>query len=181
MRLGSRFGSGLGSGFLVLVLASSSVWAQGNARSMTTVLTATPASEACPVSFFAKRQSNVGVSFAKGAREEGHRSWLELTFDRLDAGKIVKVNVTVHGHSGGARAVPAGTNSNDDVVEIFQLGRETGAASLLRLEIWLNRVNTVSWIELTELEYADGSVWRASKGSRCSAAPDGFVLVAGAR
>jgi hypothetical protein len=77
--------------------------------------------------------------------------------------------------------MPAGSSSRDDVVEIFQLGRGTGAASLIRSDIWMHRMSTVRWVELTEMEYADGSVWREADGSRCRATPDLFLLVAGAR
>jgi hypothetical protein len=121
------------------------------------------------------------VRYAKDARLKRSGQGLQLTFNRKHAPKIMKVNVTVHGLSGEARVVPAGSGSRDEITQIFQLRPEAGAVGLLQSEIWMQEMNTVRWVDLTQIEYVDGSVWRASEGSRCRATPDMFVLVAGTR
>ncbi len=121
------------------------------------------------------------MRYAKDARAKRSGQGLQLTFHPQDAPKIMKVNVTVYGLSGEARVMPAGSGSKADITEIFQLRPEAGAVDLLQSEIWMQKMSTVRWVDLTEIEYADGSVWRASESSRCRAAPDMFVLVAGAR
>lgn len=166
---------------MVLFFGCSSLNAQESAQSRATVLIAPPVSVGCPVNFSAKRRAVVEVRKAKDAGEKDRRQGLELAFDRKDAPKIVKVNVTVHGVSGRGRVMPTRSNAKDDVVESFQLVREAGAASLLQSELWMHKVSTVQWVALTEIEYSDGSVWRESAGSRCSVAPDLFLLVADGR
>jgi hypothetical protein len=66
--------------------------------------------------------------------------------------------------------------ANVDAEESFRITGE--AAGLLVREIWMHKVNTVSWVDLNEIEYADGSVWRASANARCRAVPSNFLLVA---
>jgi hypothetical protein len=167
-----------GSGFLVLVFASASVWAQGNFRFTTTVAPLRLGNWGCPVGLSAKRQSSLEVRYAEGAREKSRGQGLELKIDARDASKkVVKASVTVHGVSGAARVMPVGESSRDDVAEIFQLG----GGALFRSDIWTKRVGTIRWVDLTDIEYSDGSVWRTSQWARCRVEPDKFLLVAGAR
>jgi hypothetical protein len=170
-----------GSGLLILVMASAGVWAQGNAHRETMVLIGPPDSSGCPVGFSAERRGAGAVRYAKdGSASRGQG--LELQFDpRTNPKKILKANVTVHGVSGAARVIPAGEGRSEDVAEIFQLGAGTGEESLRHSNIWTQRVSTVRWVDLTEIAYADGSVWRASEGERCRVEPSAFLLVAGAK
>jgi hypothetical protein len=170
-----------GSGLLVLVMASVGVWAQGKAHSETTVLAGPPSSAGCPVGFSAERRASGEVRYAKdGSASRGQG--LELQFNPpADPKKILKANVTVHGVSGEARVVPAGDASGNDVAEIFQLGAGVGEDGLRRSSIWTQRVGTVRWVDLTEVAYADGSVWRASAGGRCRVEPSNFLLIAGTK
>jgi hypothetical protein len=167
------------SGLLVLVMASAGVWAQGNAHSEMTVLTGSPDSSGCPVGFSAERRSTTEVRYAKDGKQLRGQG-LELKFD-LQTKKILKANVTVRGVTGAGRLMPAGSAGSDDVAEIFQLGTGAGEESLRHSSIWTERVATVRYVDLTEISYADGSVWHASQGERCRVEPNGFLLVAGAR
>lgn len=170
------------SGLLVLAMASAGVWAQGNAHSEMTVLAGPPDSSGCPVGFSAERRSTTEVRYAKDGRREIRGQGLELKFDsRTEPKKILKANVTVRGVTGAARVIPAGRASVDDVAEIFQLGAATGEDRLRHSRIWTQRVSTVRWVDLTEISYADGSVWHASQGERCRIEPSKFLLVAGAK
>jgi hypothetical protein len=168
------------SGLLVLVMASAAVWAQGNAHSEMTVLAGPPDSSGCPVGFSAERRSTTEVRYAKDGREIRGQG-LELTFDSNKPKKILKANVTVRGVNGEARVMPAGSAGNDDVAEIFELIAGVGEDSLQHSSLWTQRVATVRWVDLTEVAYADGSVWHASKWKRCRIEPSKFLLVAGAK
>ena len=77
-----------GSRLLVLILASTSVWAQGNYR-FTGVVPVRPANWGCPVGLSAKRQSALEVRYAGGAREKRRGQGLELKFDPRDASKTI--------------------------------------------------------------------------------------------
>jgi hypothetical protein len=169
------------SGLLVLVMASAGVWAQGNAHIGPTVFMGAPISIGCPVGFSAERRSSTEVRYAKDGKQLRGQG-LELQFDpRSNPKKILKVNVTVHGVDGTARVIPAGENSSDDVTELFQVEAGAGEGSLRRSNIWTQRVSTVRWVDLTEVAYADGSVWLASASGRCRVEPSAFLLVDGAK
>jgi hypothetical protein len=169
------------SGLLVLVMASAGVLAQGNAHSEMTVLAGPPDSSGCPVGFSAERRSTTEVRYAKDGREIRGQG-LELKFDsQTEPKKILKANVTVHGVTGEARVIPAGSRDSDDVAELFQLEAGAGEESLRHSSIWTQRVSTVRWVDLTEVAYVDGSVWLASASGRCRIEPNGFLLIAGAR
>ena len=59
-----------------------------------------------------------------------------------------------------------------DSTEAFQL---TPVAE--RSSLWTKKLNAISWVELTRVEYANGNVWQPSTESRCTAAPSLLVLV----
>lgn len=166
-------------GLLILAMASAGASAQGNAHSEMTVLAGPPDSSGCPVGFSAERRSTTEVRYAKDGKQIRGQG-LELKFDSQPK-KILKANVTVRGVTGSARVMPAGSASLDDVAEIFQLGAGTGEDGLRHSNIWTQRVATVRWVDLTEIAYADGSVWHASEGKRCRIEPSKFLLVAGAK
>jgi hypothetical protein len=169
------------SGLLVLVIASAGVWAQGNAGGSMIVLAGAPDSAGCPVGFSAERRSTTEVRYAKDGKQLRGQG-LELKFDSpTEPKKILKANVTVRGVTGAARVMPTGSDSADDVAEIFQLGVAAGEDSLRHSSIWTQRVATVRWVDLTEVSYADGSAWHASQGVRCRVEPSKFLLVAGAK
>ena len=169
------------SGLLVLVMASVGVWAQGNAHIGPTVFMAAPVSTGCPVGFSAERRSTTEVRYAKDGKQLRGQG-LELQFDsRTNPKMILKANVTVHGVDGTARVIPAGSSDSEDVSELFQLEAGAGEKSLRHSSIWTQRVSTVRWVDLTEVAYADGSVWLASASGRCRVEPNGFLLVAGAK
>ena len=167
------------SGLLVLAMASTAVWAQGNAHSEMTVLAGSPDSSGCPVGFSAERRSTTEVRYAKDGRQSRGQG-LELKFDSQQK-KILKANVTVRGVNGEARVMPAGSAGSDDVAEIFELIPGTSEDSLKHSSLWTERVATVRWVDLTEIAYMDGSVWHASEGKRCRIEPSKFLLVAGAK
>jgi hypothetical protein len=169
------------SGLLVLAMASGVVWAQGNAQIGPTTFMAAPVSTGCPVGFSAERQAARAVRYAKGEPVQTHGQGLELKFDpQNDPRKIVKVNITVHGIDGSARVIPAGEKSSDSVAELFEL-TAAGDNSLRHSNVWTRGINVIQWVDLTEVAYADGSVWLASASGRCRVEPNGFLLVAGAR
>jgi hypothetical protein len=164
----------------MLALAAGSAWGQG-VGSEKAVFVAPPASEGCPVGFSVQRRSAAEVNWASSEARDGVQGLgLGVVFVAKDAGRILKVDLTVHGMGAGPRMMPAAGGSPDgDVTEIFQLAR--GENLELPPGVWMRRVKSVRWVDLTEIEYADGSVWKAAAGSRCRVAPSLLVMVAAAR
>ncbi len=191
---------------LMMLLSSVGLSAQTGTGSTAAILTPGPASVACPIGFSVRRRAASEVLFAKDAAQIPHNQGLQLKFDHMDASNIVQADITVHGMSGNVRkmpasagpasadpasadpasadpasADPASADMDTHTTEIFELRSKVQAASLFQSEIWMTKLNAVSWVELTEIKYADGSVWHASAGSQCRAVPNGYLLVAETR
>jgi hypothetical protein len=167
---------------LTLLLSSSvGLTAQTMTHSTSAILTSGPSSESCPVGFSASRVAAPTMMVTKGA-EPGHSSLgLQLNFSRLAASQIVKASITVHGPSEKARVAPASTKADTNMTETFELRSDAQAKSLLHAAVWMKKMGAVKWVNLTEIEYANGSVWHASSNSKCRAVPNYVLLVASAQ
>ncbi|MCU1222043.1 MAG: hypothetical protein JWQ42_136 [Edaphobacter sp.] len=164
---------------LAMFLVSVGLPAQTNSRTPPVQFMEAPAQGGCPAGFSVERRSTLNVVETKGAAERRQRQGLEVKLGQKDAAGIVSADVTVHGYSAKRRVMPTVSGAEPDASESFRIAGE--AASLLIKEIWMHRVNTVSWVELNEVEYANGFVWHSSAKARCSAVPSKLLLVAGAR
>jgi hypothetical protein len=103
---------------------------------------------------------------------------VQLNINPEDLLKITKLEIVVHGFPDVARTTPVGT-FDSGISETFQLARDPEGH--LAASIQTHGITTVQSVELTMIEFADGSVWRSSVESRCRVAPDLLVLVAGTR
>jgi len=142
-----------------------------------TVLFASPNSTGCPIGMVAERQSAPIVSTVGNASPVPSTQAIQLRFRHYPAPNIEQVTVIVHGLSGKSRMMPANSADSNDVEESFQLTRAADASSLTASYVRPTRVRTTQWIELTRVEYADGTTWRASREAQCTITPNNFVLV----
>jgi len=163
--------------FLMLLLAPPALVAQTSAGSTSAVFTAPPASQACPINFSVKRTPNSGLVAVDHPNAPGEppAQGLELNFRNPPPSPIVKAEITVHGMS-GVHMVPAAAQKGSDSTETFVLAASEDSP-LLHPSIWTTKVNAVAWLELTRIEYANGTTWQSSAESRCTAAPSLLVLV----
>lgn len=166
---------------LTLLMSTVSMAAQTNAGITSTVFIRPPASESCPVRFSAERRSipamknvgNVGAHPGQG---------LQINFVPFPATAILKADITVHGASPRLHIIAASTAAanRDDAIETFRLAG-SAEGPLLHSSVWTNEIVAISWVELTRVEYADGSMWHTSPQSRCTATPSLLLLVDSAR
>ncbi len=178
--------TGKGLVLVAVLAAGASVWAQGTVAVTPSVWVAPPESVGCPIRVDAQRRSLTDLSWAgEGDRPKAGGQGLHLDFgrsdadfDRRDTPRIVKADVVVHGTSSASRVMPAGSGARNDVAETFELVRPAAALTLARADVWTKKMMSIGWVEVVGLEYADGTSWRASKGSVCRAAPNGLLLVA---
>jgi hypothetical protein len=164
---------------LAMLFVSVELSAQTNYRIPPVQFMEAPVPVDCPAGFSVERRSTLNVVETKGAEERRPLQGLEVKLGRKDAAGIVSADVTVHGYSAKRRVMPTVSGAKPDASESFRISGE--AASLLIKEIWMHRVNTVSWVELNEVEYANGFVWHSPANARCSAVPSKLLLVAGGR
>jgi hypothetical protein len=168
------------SSLSVLLLASASLWAQSNSTDSGAVWVKPEGSVRCPIDLTVKRQQGLVARSVKDEKEGPTGQGLQLNFNVPAALKVLKVTVVVHGPPETAHAIPAKDDSGDNtaIPETFHLERQAGTSSLQNSEIWTH-LGAVQWIEVTEIQYADGTSWRESKGSVCRAAP-GLLLLTNA-
>jgi hypothetical protein len=165
----------LSSMIFVLVLSSASLAAQ-TAANNPAVLIKPPAAQACPVQLSVDREP-VGALIPTNGSSAPHGQGLSLTFAKLQE-QIVSADILVHFYPSGAHAIPAAPPTAKGVppTESFHL-TATAANPMLHSSIWTKHTAVVSWVELTRLEYADGTTWQASTPRQCGAAPNLYVLV----
>lgn len=162
---------------IAALLSSAALMAQISPRGTTALFTVGPVSESCPVDFFVSRISAPAVMVAKEDKSSHSGPGLKMNLAGSGASEVVKATVIVYGSSKQARLTPATANPNADMTETFELRSDARARSLLHSSVWLKKMSAVSWVDLTKIEYADGSVWHASSISQCRAAPSMLVLV----
>lgn len=161
---------------MILLLASGSIFAQAKTDPSTATLTPSLPSQGCPVNFYAKRTGGLVVHYAKDGHQDPTGQGLDLAFSKNDASRIEKIIVTVHGMSAQGDVLPVRNNSSSDIAETFILERHPGATTL-DSEIWTRKIGPVRWVELTQIEFANGSVWQKSKESKCITEPSPLLLV----
>jgi hypothetical protein len=142
-----------------------------------TVLFLSPGSTGCPIGLTAERRSAPVINTIGNAPPSPPTQRLHLRFVSYAARNIEQVTVIVHGLSGRSRIIPADSASSSDVEETFHLTRSAEASSLTASYLWPQNIRTTQWIELTSVDYADGSTWRASREAQCTVTPSNFVLV----
>lgn len=131
---------------------------------------------ACPVDFAANVS---GRAIARSVSDigKGGGQLLEINFQPLRSTDILGATIAVHGMASGNRLLPVKDSAEDNNVQIFQLSKSPRERGLVQSEVWVTKVAAVEWSEITELRYADGSVWQASKESPCRARPSLLKLV----
>jgi hypothetical protein len=140
-----------------------------------------PASpDSCPVSLRAQRQGQAVTRYARDQQPEPMPTqWLEVTFFNSQARNVVSALLKVHGYGPSARMMPADSAQRESQeieknvdMKISVLGQ--GRAST---ELTMRHFAAVSRIDIEELEFADGTSWKASETGACSFTPNLFMLV----
>ena len=161
----------------VLLAASAGVTAQ-HATATKPAAIATPAMvTGCPVAFGAEVDGRARAQAIGDQEKRRDAPLLRLFFGRLDAPKIVGASVTVHGRVASSRYLPVGVRSDAERTQSFELDRDLGPMGLTEREVSVTKMAFVRWADVTELRYADGSVWHESGDAQCRAVPSGFRLV----
>lgn len=143
-----------------------------------TVTIVMPEMASCPVGFTVQRKGMPAMrSIASGDAVRRRGAGLDIHFSEYAALRIAQVKVVVHGVSTDPMLLQVADSKNDNVTETFHLQRADGDKELAGSALWTRAMGTISRVELTEITYTDGSVWRPSEESRCSAKPNGLVLV----
>jgi hypothetical protein len=158
-----------------LSLPLSFALAQTRATSTPAIATTGLFSVGCPVNFSAQRKSFWAMSGSndRTTPKAAISQAVQLTFTQSDAGKISKAAVTVHGTSGRLQTISSAEDApNDAWTESFLIERSEGAPALPTRTLRTKAMATSNWVEITQIDFIDGAVWKEQSGAQC-------VLVAG--
>jgi hypothetical protein len=159
----------------LLVLALLSISCYVSAQQITPVRPAK--SDMCPIGFGVQIDGRAVARTVEDEKKNGDGPLLELTFKRRDAQKILSANVIVHGLYSSNRYLPINKPSDENRMQTFQLDQNDGASGLTAAEVRVNQMLSVSWVEVTELKYSDGSAWHTSSEGQCRVVPSKLLLI----
>jgi hypothetical protein len=155
-----------------LLILSTSLSAQSNSPNDSK---AAVTSQGCPINFAVKRPSGLVARNARDTHDAAAGEGLDLSFVSRTTPDVAAATVTVHGLSEGGGVMPIQVQPRE-VSEVFHLTRHPGSPGLSTSEIWTKAVVFVSWAEVTEIRYVDGTEWHPSKSSACRAEPSMLLL-----
>lgn len=134
----------------------------------------------CPVRLSAYR-----YGFSASMRDTGRgpsidaAQSLKLVLDPADASTVVRIAGRVHGSAGTAQVLPVRPQHQaqaGDRTEPFEFRAGTNGFEAVHY-LLASGIPTVTQIEITEVDFRDGSAWRSPRAETCSIAPSLFVLV----
>jgi hypothetical protein len=134
------------------------------------------AASACPVGFSVDRKPDGAVIWTNSPQPRvPHGQGLDLNFAK-PATQIASVDIVVHGYLPTTHIIPATPSLPAEATETFHLTASAGQP-LLHPSVWTQHMVVVSWVELTRIDFADGTTWQSSTPRQCAAAPSLFVPV----
>ena len=122
----------------------------------------------CPVGFSAEVSARAVARSVDEEKKYGSAPAVELSFVPKGERQVVKASVTVHGLPVGGRVMEVSGKDGGVASERFELVEAKG---LGEREVRVTRLGVVRWAEVTEMTYADGTVWRPAKEEVCRARP----------
>lgn len=165
---------------LLLILLSTGVGLSAQQNPInTTALPVLPIATGCPVNFEAQLNSQPRHHFIQEQQKFDDSQLLRLTFSHHNTAKILGASITVHGVSGSnsAQYLLVSRQTSQNKTQTFKLDRASESTGLTHVEVLVTKMMFVRWAEVTELRFADGSIWHPSALAQCRAMPSGFQLL----
>jgi len=140
-----------------------------------------PEHMACPIELRADRRGNVvtrevnGKTIPTGAGLVLHFRAAPSTAPRK---QVIAADITVYGYSAKAmgQLLPIQSRPTTDLKEDFHLAG-SASAPLIEKSLWTAKINGIASIELTRVEFSDGSTWERTIPKECVVEPNPFMLV----
>lgn len=158
---------------LGLLLLSPVVFAQSPATHTSII---TVESQGCPVLATARRWAPRTVVETGNSPRNSNGNKLYLHFTPTGERSIVAATVVLHGTTAAAHIEPARNWSAPDLTDTFHLTADP-PKGLYDSEVPLHKVPNVRWLDITEVHFADGTVWHESANAHCNVTPNGFLLI----
>jgi hypothetical protein len=134
-------------------------------------------SQSCPIQFQMKQQQGLIAHRAAEIKGRANGQALEFRFARLNPSPIASADITVYGitQAPGGQVLPP-DKKPPEIAETLHLTPTPQSSRVAIADVWTTKVRVVSWAEVTQIRYTDGSVWHKSDASHCNAALDLLVL-----
>ena len=139
-------------------------------------------SRACPVEMQAQqRGASQLIAVRNGQRSPMAGQRIALTLRSKHSSRFISARVKVHGLTPRGRVLQSEA-ANKLALEITQsmtvvLGEESNGGATG--ELALPGFTSVTSIELEEITYDNGTLWKVGEGSVCRVSPDPFMLISG--
>jgi hypothetical protein len=155
-----------------LLSVPSALFAQSTANSV--ILVQTPQSQNCPVGIDARHSSQGAVEQVRrsGIPSQGYR----IALRAFNTNLIRQASVTLHGLS-GSQVMPVSMHNEDDAVETFTITPGAKPKAAFHSVVYTRQLTGVRWVELNDVNYADGTQWHQKTGSVCRVNLNGYLLV----
>lgn len=144
-------------------------------------LNQSPVHANCPIAMRAEHVADGEMVETGNAHPRGIGQWLRLTLTGPDSRRISTATLTIRGLSPKGRAMDTLKSEDDSFAvvtrQIAQLTAGPDGHDLANL--WLPGMTAVQTIEISAVNYADGSTWKHYGDMTCRVTPDGFMRVAG--
>jgi hypothetical protein len=166
-------------------LLNPTILAQSATPTSAVVLQSQPLGANCPVGFSVNHAKTGGMLQTNSDRPHqvqpgpvhAQRRY-DVTFSTLQTPRsISQAKVTLSGTSGD-HLMPAGAGYGGDLTEDYTLTPTADGRHLFKSVLFADRITALSWVQLDEITYADGSKWHGTPEAPCRVAPSGFMLVA---
>jgi hypothetical protein len=140
-----------------------------------TVLTSQPVNN-CPIGIAAEHTPQGGMQEVSPSAKH-HQLGYNISLSAFDGRLIRQADVTLHGII-GAHFMPTKPNAHGtDSTETFTLTQSSTPRPTFQSVVYANKLTGVSWIQVDEVTYADGTEWHQTAGSVCRVAPNGVILI----
>lgn len=170
----------------VVLLSSLPLAAQNGAKpeGQVFVLRTQPLASGCPIGMVANQGVwDHTIRVRQGQQEKviqpfGQRIF--LTLNDSQPASIVAATVKVYGLTGKNRKLETAGNSsaNAEATKIMKIAFAARQKNGVSTDLYIPGFTAVSFIELLDVSYEDGRVWRIGGSSVCRVAPDPLMLIA---
>ena len=134
---------------------------------------------ACPVGLRAQRQGSTSLVVVDGKTQRPNVPVVRLTVNNLQGKNITGATMRISGYGTRPQFFPVrGGSSTGEISKTVSLKLDVVPGKSGQTDLTAERFGAVSRIYLEQLEYADGTVWRANTEHPCSVQPDLLMLVA---
>lgn len=127
----------------------------------------------CPAGIKVKQEGIPRLVYIKAAPKEGPSAGLRITVSNSRRVGISSVQIAVRGYAEGhLTSMAAGVADSGRTGKTLRVALKVPPGATSSTEVWFPGFVSITDVELTGVDYADGSTWRAANNLRCRISPN---------